>query len=114
MHKLNLLSIIFLIVLNYSCTKKVIEISSPTSLLKAEISVNDAGLKLELFDINNSVINVNLGNFVFDSDVLGNGYEIKNTRKTSVNYSWSTVYGEKNKVQDNHNEVTITLTDRDA
>ena len=114
MHKLTLLPIIFLISLNYSCTNKVIKIKSPSSLLKAEISVNDAGLKLALFDFNKPVLNVNLGNFVFDSDVLGNGYEIKNIRKTSVNNSWMPVYGEINKIQDIYNEITITLTDEDA
>lgn len=108
------LAFLFLISLNYSCTQNIIEIKSPSSLLKAEISVNDAGLKLGLFDQNNSVINVNLGNFVFNSTVLGNGYEIKNIKEISVNNSWMPVYGEKSKIQNIYNEIIITLIDNNA
>jgi DNA-binding winged helix-turn-helix (wHTH) protein/CheY-like chemotaxis protein len=108
------LTFLFLILLNYSCTKNIIELKSPSSLLKAEISVNDAGLKLGLFDQNNSVINVDLGNFVFNSTVPVNGYEIRNIKEISVNNSWMPVYGEKNKIQNIYNEIIITLVDNNA
>jgi alpha-glucosidase len=100
--------------LNFSCTKNTIEIKSPSSKLMVELSLEENGLKLALLNLKNPVVNVNLGNFVFDSDVPGNGYKIKNIKKTSVNEYWNPVYGEKNRIQDHYNEIRITLTDKDA
>jgi alpha-glucosidase len=114
MNRLLLLSTVFLISLNFSCTKNVIEIESPSSKLVAEISVVETGLKLELFNLNKPVVNSNLGNFVFDNDVLGNGYQIERIKKIAVNENWKTVYGEKSVVQNNYNEIIISLTDKDA
>jgi alpha-glucosidase len=114
MKKLTLLYILFMIMLNFSCTKNTIEIKSPSSKLMVELSLEENGLKLALLNLKNPVVNVNLGNFVFDSDVPGNGYKIKNIKKTSVNEYWNPVYGEKNRIQDHYNEIRITLTDKDA
>jgi alpha-glucosidase len=100
--------------LNFSCTKNTIEIKSPSSKLMVELSLEENGLKLALLNLKNPVVNVNLGNFVFDSDVPGNGYKIKNIKKTSANEYWNPVYGEKNRIQDHYNEIRITLTDKDA
>jgi len=114
MKNFNLLFTLFVVMLNFSCTKNTNEIKSPSLKLKVKLSIEENGLKLALFDSNKPVVNVHLASFVFDSDVLGNGYKIKDVKKTSVNNSWTPVYGERNKIQDHYNEITITLTDRDA
>ena len=114
MNRFFLVSIFFLITLTISCTRQGIKIQSPSKKLEVKIAVEESGLKLNLFDSNKPVINADLGKFVFNNDVLGNGYEISKAKQTSKDEEWKPVYGERSLVHNKYNEVEITLKDKDA
>ena len=104
----------FLITLTISCTKQDIKIQSPSKKLEVKIAVDEEGLKLNLFDSNKPVLNADLGRFVFNNDILRNGYQIEKVKQISKDEEWKPVYGERSTVRNKYNEVEITLTDKEA
>jgi len=106
------LLIISLIALNFSFVAKDIKLKSPSKNLTVKIVNEKSSLKLKLFNSNRSILEADLGGFIFDKNLFENGFEITDIKKSSINENWDTVYGERSTVRNNYNELEITLTDR--
>jgi alpha-glucosidase len=98
--------------LNMKCLGKNIKLNSPSKNLTIKILNENSNIQLELFKLNSSILEVDLGGFIFDSKLFQNGFEIIDIKKRSKNETWRPLYGERNSVLNKFNEVELTLVSK--
>ena len=93
-----------------SCTKKEIGIKSPSGKLEVNFTATESGINLGLFESENEILHTTIARFIFEDDHLFEATSISNVKESSTNKTWKTVYGERNIVRNNYNELKMTLT----
>ena len=76
MKRVIVLSVFFLLMLNVLCAGKDVNIKSPSKKLMVKIAVDVQGLKINLFDSNKPVLEMDAGRFVFNTNEVWNGYYV--------------------------------------
>ncbi len=91
-------------------------ISSPNNNLKLQFRIlADGTPAYELSYKNSNVIKASrLGLLLKDAQALQNGFVVSKVDSSTVNETWDPVWGEVNKIRDNHNELKITLTQKET
>ncbi len=94
-----------------SCGNKNSNLKSPSRALEVKFHNSTEGLNLELLNKDATLLNIDLGKFVFEDGLLGESYQIKSINKSSTDKTWKPVYGERSSVRNNYNETEISLKD---
>ena len=91
-------------------------ISSPNGALKLQFEIfKDGTPAYELSYKNSKVIKTSrLGLLLKDSPSLQSGFVISKVDSSNMNETWNPVWGEVKTIRDNHNELKITLTQKET
>ncbi|KAF0139527.1 MAG: hypothetical protein FD122_3196 [Stygiobacter sp.] len=91
-------------------------ISSPNGALKLQFEIlKDGTPGYELSYKNSKVIKTSrLGLLLKDSPSLQSGFIISKVDSSNVNETWNPVWGEVKTIRDNHNELKVTLTQKET
>lgn len=91
-------------------------ISSPNGALKLQLEIlKDGTPAYELSYKNSKVIKTSrLGLLLKDSPSLQSGFTISKVDSSIVNETWDPVWGEVKTIRDNHNELKVTLTQKET
>lgn len=115
-HRHHLLSAaaLLLLFISFSCTRDEVKIKSPAEKLEARIVPQEKGLVLELIKSNQTLVQAELGKFIFGQDTLGLSYTIEEREFDTKDEQWSPVYGERSTIRDKYQEVRLSVRDNSS
>lgn len=110
-----LISILLLATLFVGCKKSVMHIESPNGEIEFALEEGVGGTLLyRVSDHNNTIINQSKLGFILDNEEQLDKFIILGTTTTSNDETWETVWGETRYIQDNYNQLTINLKQKDG
>ena len=108
----NFLAVILAFTFLLSCSSNDTSITSPSEELNASFSINEGVLQLQVSRNYKVISTIECGIFTINNEVIGYSYQIENVIRSSRNQSWTPVYGEKKIIQNNYNEIGLSLKDK--
>jgi alpha-glucosidase len=116
MKKLQFLSLVLGSILFVNCTadkNKTASVASPDGKNSIQFEIIDG---VPLYSVNHaetSVVNPSKLGFVFkDGDTFNSGFSITDVKTSSFDETWEQVWGEKRFIQNNYNELVVTLQEK--
>jgi alpha-glucosidase len=91
---------------------KEVETKSPSKNIQVTFTQKQSGVILDLRKSNQSIIKITVGHFLFDENIQFQANSISDVKKSSTNEKWSPVFGERNLIKNNYNELDLTLNDK--
>ena len=116
MKKLQFLSLALGSILFVNCTadkNKTASVASPDGKNSIQFEIIDG---VPLYSVNHaetSVVNPSKLGFVFkDDDTFNSGFSIADVKTSSFDETWEQIWGEKRFIQNNYNELVVTLQEK--
>jgi len=102
-----LLSGILLVLINFSCTKNEIKLSSPDGKYVYQLNTEDQAKYSVEYSNNVIIAPSSIGFEIDDLGVIGQKLEIESVNYSSVDTSWNPVYGERNVYPEKYSQAVI-------
>lgn len=113
MTKSILSTLILTLLISMGCYGKSYKVKSPSGELNVTINHLEGNISLLLNRDKELILDVEPGKFIFDKGAFTKGYVVDNIKRDRVRTQWSPVYGERSVVNNNYNELVLTLSDMD-
>ncbi|MDF2515851.1 MAG: alpha-glucosidase [Sphingobacterium sp.] len=102
-----------LITLFISCTIIVqgqkLRLESPNKVLSAEVHLASGSNKIHLSSASQRLTDIKILNFDWNEDIVQGNWQLIKSDKRTVSHQWKPLFGERNAIKDNYNELELQL-----